>query len=288
MSSMFSEFRKIKNCSIFYVLSKVKGVAIIVTKVIEMTDVSWIRQKKTILSHIDWQVEKGEHWAVLGLNGSGKTTLLNMVNGYIWPTTGEVSVLENRFGKTDIRELRKMIGWVSSSLEERINGRQLTQDIIVSGKYASIGLYQEPTEEDFHFAFEIMEKLKCSHLVDRTYETCSNGEKQKILIARSLMASPKLLILDEPSSGLDFIAREELLRTINELAHQEASPTIILVTHHIEEVLPEFSHTLLLRDGTVYDQGRKEEIFTSARLSDFFQKPLNVEWRSDRAWMTLI
>lgn len=253
-----------------------------------MEDVSWIRQRKTILHHINWEVLKGQHWAVLGLNGSGKTTLLNMVNGYIWPTTGEVSVLGQKFGKTDIRELRKIIGWVSSSLEERMNGRLLVQDIIVSGKFASIGLYDEPTEDDFAFVYRLMEKLRLSHLIDQTYETCSNGEKQKILIARGLMASPKLLILDEPSNGLDFIAREELMSTINELAQQEDAPTIILVTHHIEEVLPEFSHTLLLRDGTVYDQGKKEDIFTSACLSDFFQKPVSVEWRSGRAWMTLI
>src|SRR5690625_4023021 len=157
--------------------------------VIEMKGVSWRRQQKTILHNIDWQVFKGQHWAVLGLNGSGKTTLLNMVNGYIWPTTGEVSVLGQKFGKTDIRELRKLIGWVSSSLEVRINGRQLVQDIIVSGKYASIGLYDEPAKEDFDFAYLLMEKLRIDHLFDRTYETCSNGEKQKVLIARSLMAT---------------------------------------------------------------------------------------------------
>src|SRR5699024_7534031 len=149
------------------------------TSVIAMKNVSWRRQRKTILSNIDWQVLKGQHWAVLGLNGSGKTTLLNMVNGYIWPTTGEVSVLGKKFGKTDLRKLRKKIGWVSSSLEERINGRQLIQDIIVSGKYASIGLYEEPTKADFDDAYTLMEKLRIHHLFDRTYETCSNGEKQK-------------------------------------------------------------------------------------------------------------
>src|SRR5690625_4414542 len=116
-----------------------------------MKNVSWVREKKTILSDINWQVLKGENWAVLGLNGSGKTTLLNMVNGYIWPTTGQVSVLEKQFGKTDLRELRKKIGWVSSALEVRMNTSERVQDIIVSGKYASIGLYEEPTEADFAF-----------------------------------------------------------------------------------------------------------------------------------------
>lgn len=256
-------------------------------KVIDMQNVSWRRQKKEILSNINWQVKRGEHWAVLGLNGSGKTTLLNMVNGYIWPTTGQVTVLDQPFGKTDLRELRKSIGWVSSSLQERMNGRQLVQDIVVSGKYASIGLYEEPSEEDFDMAFQIMERLNGTHLIDRTYETCSSGEKQRILIARGLMANPDLLILDEPSSGLDFISREELMATINELAHQENAPTIILVTHHIEEVLPAFSHTLLLRKGHVFDQGKREDVFRSSRMSDFFEKNVQVDWRSERAWMTL-
>lgn len=257
-------------------------------KVIEFQDVSWRRQKKEILTDINWQIEKGQHWAVFGLNGSGKTTLLNMVNGYIWPTAGKVTVLDQPFGKTDIRELRKSIGWVSSSLQERINGRQLAQDIVVSGKYASIGLYEEPNKEDFKKAIEIMERLNGKHLIDRTYETCSSGEKQRILIARGLMASPKLLILDEPSSGLDFIAREELMKAINELAAQESAPTIILVTHHIEEVLPEFSHALLLQKGHIFAQGKREDILNSESLSKFFEKPVKVEWANDRAWMSLL
>src|SRR5699024_2752092 len=142
-------------------------------KVIEMQDVSWRRQRKPILENINWEVEQGQHWSVLGLNGSGKTTLLNMVNGYIWPTTGRVSVLGNPFGKTNIVELRKSIGWVSSSLQERISGNQVTERIVVSGKFASIGLYDEPTEADFAKAIEIMNEMDCGHLVSRTYATCS-------------------------------------------------------------------------------------------------------------------
>src|SRR5690625_5132143 len=127
--------------------------------VIKMNGVSWRRQRKEILTDINWEVTKGQHWAVIGLNGSGKTTLLNMVNGYIWPTTGEVTVLGQRFAKTDIRELRKSIGWVSSSVQERINGRQRAGDIVVSGKYASIRLFEEPTEEDFQQALQLMDRL---------------------------------------------------------------------------------------------------------------------------------
>lgn len=255
--------------------------------VIQMKDVSWVRNRKTILYDIDWTVRPGEHWAVLGLNGSGKTTLLNMVNGYIWPTTGKVGVLGEQFGRTDLRELRKRIGWVSSSLEMRVNGKEQVENIIVSGKYASIGLYEDPTEGDFDKVHEIMERLNILHTYNRPYETCSNGEKQKVLIGRALMAEPELLILDEPSNGLDFLAREEFLETLETLAESPKAPTLIFVTHHIEEVLPIFSHTLLLRKGTVYSRGETKEIFTNERLSDFFERQVAIDWRKNRAWMSL-
>lgn len=257
------------------------------TKVIDIQNVSWKRQKETILSDLNWEVSKGEHWAVLGLNGSGKTTLLNMVNGYVWPTSGSVSVLEQAFGKTDIRELRKSIGWVSSSLQEKIKGTEYTEDVVVSGKYASIGLYENPTEADFQKAYQIMEQVGCSHLAGRTYQICSQGEKQKVLIARGLMGSPALLILDEPTNGLDFISREELMSTITQLAKQEDAPTIIFVTHHIEEVLPIFSHTLLLREGTDFGSGERQEVLTSECLSRFFNTPIKIEWHKARPWMAL-
>ncbi|PAV29693.1 molybdenum ABC transporter ATP-binding protein [Virgibacillus profundi] len=255
---------------------------------INIEDVSWKRQTKTILSHVNWKVKTGQHWAVLGLNGSGKTTLLNIINGYIWPTTGDVRVLGKQFGKTDLRELRKSIGWVSSSLQERIKETELAENIVVSGKYASIGLYESPSEADYQKASEIMQQLGCSNLAGRTYQTCSQGERQKILIARGLMSSPELLILDEPCSGLDFIAREDLLSAITELANKENTPTIIFVTHHIEEILPIFSHTLLLRDGKVFDKGDNEQVLTGDRLSHFFSKPVQIKWHKDRPWMTLL
>lgn len=255
--------------------------------IITMQDVSWRRDRKTILHDINWEVSGGQHWAILGLNGSGKTTLLNMLNGYIWPTTGKVSILGQQFGKTDIRELRKSIGWVSSSLEARIRSMQRTQDMVVSGKYASIGLYEDPTKADDEKATQLMKDLGCIHLLDRTYETCSQGEKQKILIARALMAEPRLLILDEPTNGLDFIAREDLLSTVQQLATQENGPTILFVTHHIEEILPVFSHTLLLRAGTIFAEGEREDVLSSIRLTDFFAKNVDVDWQDNRAWMTL-
>lgn len=257
------------------------------TKVIKMQDVSLQKQNKTILSGVNWDVSKGEHWAVLGLNGSGKTMLLNIINGYIWPTVGKVSVLNQPFGKTDIRELRKSIGWVSSSLQERIKGTECTLDIVLSGKYASIGLYNNPSEKDYQKAHRMLKQVGCSHLAERTYQECSQGEKQNILIARGLMGSPELLILDEPTNGLDFISREKLLSRINKLAIQKDAPTIIYVTHHIEEILPVFSHTLLLQQGTVFDEGERDNVLTSTNLSRFFDTPVSIEWNDERAWITL-
>ncbi len=257
-------------------------------KIIDIQNVSWRRQGKEILHDMSWCVQEGEHWAVLGLNGAGKTTLLNMVNGYIWPTTGTVSVLGNQFGKTDIHEMRKSIGWVSSSLGERVNGRHLAEDIVVSGKFAAVGLvFADPTEDDFVRARGLMASLGAEYLVGHPYEKCSHGEKQRILIARGLMANPRLLILDEPTNGLDFVAREELLVAIENLAKQDDAPTIIFVTHHIEEVLPTFSHTLLLKDGTVFTQGKRHDVLTSNHLTNLYGKNIHVEWRNGRAWMSL-
>ncbi len=252
-----------------------------------MQDVSWKKDGKTILSNVKWKVNKGEHWALLGLNGSGKTTLLNIINGYIWPSTGTISVLGQTFGKTDLRELRKSIGWVSTSLQERLNERALTEDIVVSGKFASIGLYEVAKPSDFEQAYQIMEQIGCSHLIGRTYQTCSQGEKQKLLIARGLMTDPKLLILDEPTSGLDFLSREDLLTSIQKLATKQEAPTILYVTHHIEEVLPIFNQTLLLREGSIFEQGRTEDLLTTDMLTDFFQTPIEVEWKNKRAWMSV-
>lgn len=257
-------------------------------KVIDISRMFWRRQGKEILRNMNWQVNDGEHWAVLGLNGAGKTTLLNMVNGYIWPTEGEVTVLGKKFGTVDIRELRKMIGWVSSSLGERVNGRHTVKDIIVSGKFAAVGLdFEDPSETDFQKADGLMSQLGIEYLSDKLYEVCSNGEKQKTLIARALMANPKLLILDEATSGLDFVAREELLETIESLALETAAPTIIFVTHHIEEVLPVFSHTLLLKDGTVFAQGERRQVLSNENMSKLYQRKITVNWRQDRPWMTL-
>lgn len=255
--------------------------------VIEIKNVSFRRGTLELLREVNWTIRQGEHWALLGLNGSGKTTLLNIITGYQWPSSGKISVLGHPFGEIDLRELRQSIGWVSSSLQEKLYAGDKAQSVVISGKFATIGLYDKPTDEDYERARAHMEALSCLHLWDREYRTCSQGEKQKLLIARALMSQPALLILDEPCNGLDLFSREKLLQSIQELARREDSPTLIYVTHHTEEIVPMFSHTLLLRSGEVFEAGRTKELLSTERLSSFFQHPVYVHWNRGRAWTQL-
>ncbi|GMK38536.1 ABC transporter ATP-binding protein [Paenibacillus sp. CCS19] len=255
--------------------------------IIEIEHATYRREGLTLLKDVSWQVAPGEHWALLGLNGSGKTTLLNLINGYFWPSEGKVSVLGHRFGEIDLRELRKEIGWVSTSLQEKLYASDRVQNIVLSGKYATIGLYDRVEEEDVELARSLIAKLGCSHLWDREYRTCSQGEKQKLLIARALMAKPRILILDEPCNGLDLFSRERLLESIKELTESPDAPTIIFVTHHTEEILPVFTHTLLIRQGEIVRSGRNEDVLTSDVLSGFYDSPVVVETHGDRVYVRI-
>lgn len=250
--------------------------------VAKLEGVSYVRNGKALLKDVNWEIQRGEHWVVLGLNGSGKTTLLKILSASLLPTKGEVTVLGERFGSYPLGELRKSIGWVSSSLHQQLHAYEYAENIILSGKYASIGLYDEPDQEDIDYALALMEELAITHLLHQPYEVLSQGERQKVLIARSLMARPQLLILDEPCSGLDVFAREQLLQTIERLGSKQDGPTLIYVTHHIEEIVPVFAHSLLLRDGEQYAAGRTDELLTEATLSRFFGLPVDVNHRHER------
>lgn len=253
--------------------------------VIDLQEVVWKRDANVLLKDVSWKVRKKENWALLGLNGSGKTTLLNMINGYIWPSQGTISVLGHQFGEVDLRELRQWIGWVSSSLQEKLYGTDKTQSVVISGKYATIGLYERIADEELSQAELLMQMLGCGHLWNREFRTCSQGEKQKILIARALMANPQILILDEPTNGLDLFSRERLLESIQEMSKLESTPTLIYVTHHTEEILPAFTHTLLLRRGEVFQSGLTEDIMQTNILSEFFESPVVVEKHDQRVYV---
>lgn len=253
---------------------------------IELSKVSWIKDGNYILKDIDWLVQDDQHWAIVGLNGSGKTTLLNLLNGYIWPSTGEIRVFGQRFGSIDLRELRKLIGWVSSSLQERMYLDEPAENVVVSGKFASIGLYEKPEKHDLEQARILLEQLGCASFIRRPIGTLSQGEKQRVLIARALINCPRLLILDEPCTGLDLFAREQLLNTVDNIAREKDGPTLLFVTHHIEEILPVFTHTLLLRRGEVFAAGKSKDVITADTLSQFFESPVEVRWQEGRAWVS--
>lgn len=255
---------------------------------IDMRQVHLKRDGKTIIDEVNWEVETGQHWAILGMNGAGKTTLLNLVCGYLYPTKGTIKVFDKEFGRYPLNEIRKDIGWVSFSLSERMKHHTLDTglEMILSGKFASIGLYENPNHDDIDEALAIMDQLDIERLKNQSFESMSQGEKQRVLIGRALMASPKLLILDEPCSGLDFLSKEQLLTTVGEMAKQQKT-TILYVTHQIDEILPIFTHTLLLKEGRTVSQGPTGEQITSEKLSDFCQTPVEVNKRNGRYFLEL-
>ncbi|MDN4493419.1 ABC transporter ATP-binding protein [Ureibacillus aquaedulcis] len=254
---------------------------------INLCEVTVTKNKKNILSNINWQVKKGEHWSILGLNGSGKTTLLNVINGYIHPTIGQAEILGESLGKTYIPDLRKQIGLISTSIQQQIQNFESVLSIVLSGKFASIGLWEAVEKEDVEAAQNYMKILNCTHLQEREYGTLSQGERQRVLIARALMANPKILILDEPCNGLDIITREELLKIIDDLSKTRDCPTLIYVTHHVEEILPCFTHSLLLRNGEVFKKGGSSELLTEENLSNFYGRAVSVQREQNRTWVAL-
>lgn len=247
--------------------------------VLQLNNVSLVRDGNKILNNINWEINQGEHWALLGLNGAGKTALLNMLCAYYFPTKGQVNVLGKQFGKDVLgEELRTKIGLVSSLLKERIYASDSAYQVVLSGAFASIGLYETPTDEMREKAQYLLKEMGCFEYANRSFRLLSQGERQRVMIARALMADPELLILDEPTNGLDFLARERLLEAIERLALGTGGPSIVFVTHHVEEILPCFTHTLLLKEGQVFAKGRTKQIINEGVLTDFFDLDIDVEW----------
>jgi len=238
--------------------------------VVELEGVSFCRKERTILSDISWRIETGRHWALLGANGSGKTTLLKILTGYEWPTFGSVRVLGERFGLCDIGRLRKLIGWVSSAMTQRLPMQDRAMEVVASGLDASIGLYRHITDEEYNKSLLVLKQLQVESVARQHCGTLSQGEMQKVLIARALVCQPKLLILDEPCIGLDPAARQRFLTDLAGLAKSDQAPTMILVTHHIEEIDPWIENVLLLKDGKVQSQGSPDGIITSEQMSTLF------------------
>jgi len=235
-----------------------------------------------ILDHLSWRVRKGEHWVILGANGSGKTSLLSALAAYLTPSDGVIEVLGERFGESDWRELRKSIGMVSSSVRQRMSDDEVALESVVSGKYAMIDYWGRVTPADRSRAMRILKQIECAHLAKRDWRVLSQGERQRVLIGRAQMASPRLLILDEPCGGLDPVAREYFLRFVERFGRQRNAPALVLVTHHVEEIMPVFSHVLLLKNGRVLAAGKKEDVLSSRNLGEAFGEKMKLSENGNR------
>ena len=253
------------------------------SSVLDFADVSVRRGESILLDKVNWSVSEDERWVILGPNGAGKTTLLQLAAAQIHPTSGVAAVLGEELGSVDVFELRPRIGFTSAAVAERIPRHELVRDAVVSASYGVVGRWRESYDDlDHDRAGSLLVEVGVMHLVDRTFGTLSEGERKRVQIARALMADPELLLLDEPAAGLDLGGREDLVRRLAELAADPDAPAMVLVTHHVEEIPPGFSHALLLRDGGVVAAGLLTETVTSENLSKAFDLALRVDYADGR------
>jgi iron complex transport system ATP-binding protein len=250
--------------------------------ILEVSGLSIRRGATRILRELDWRVERGQHWAILGANGSGKTSLLSALAGYFMPTDGDIRVLGHRYGESDWRELRKHIGLVSSSIRQLMADDEPALETVVSGRQAMIDYWGRVSRADRARGLRLLRQIECAHLAERPWLVLSQGERQRVLIGRALMASPRLLILDEPCAGLDPAAREHFLQFLQRLGRSKSAPTLVLVTHHVEEIMPVFSHVLILKAGRVLAAGRKAAMLDAARLSAAFGARIRLRKKAGR------
>ncbi|HLX69731.1 MAG TPA: ATP-binding cassette domain-containing protein [Verrucomicrobiae bacterium] len=255
--------------------------------VLEVSGLRIQRGRTVILDTISWRAERGQHWVILGANGSGKTSLLSGLTGYLMPTAGKISVLGESYGRSDWRELRKKIGLVSSSVRQMMHDDEPALETIISGKYAMIDFWGKAGAGDRAQARKILNWIECAHLAERPWLVLSQGERQRILIGRALMAKPRLLILDEPCAGLDPAAREHFLQFLQRIGRRKDAPMLVLVTHHVEEIMPVFSHVLLLKNGRALAAGRKSEMLSGKLLSEAFGEKAKLKREKNRYVLTI-
>ena len=257
--------------------------------IVTLAGVRLLRAGKTILDGIDWRVRLGERWVVLGPNGSGKTSLCQIVSLYLHPSAGSVSVLGGELGRVEIRALRLRIGVTSAALAAMMQPRLTAEQIVIAGKHAALAHWWHAYDEtDWMQARRSLERVGCLDHSGQRFGTLSSGERQRVLLARALMADVELLVLDEPAAGLDLTGREHLIQTLARLARDQTAPALIVATHHVDEIPPGFTHALLLASGRIAAAGPIEQMLTSERLSSCFRVALEVEHRHGRwrAWST--
>lgn len=256
-------------------------------EILSFENISFTRNNNKILDSINWKISCKENWALIGLNGSGKSTLLNMIPAYSFPTSGKLKVFGHEFGNYVWEKIRKQVGFVGFTLSDFSNifNVQTIEDIIISGKFSSIGIYEKITNKDKILAKNLVEDFGISHLINKNYKNLSQGEKMKVLLARAFMNNPKLLIFDEPCTGLDLKARENLLKILRKTAVNKATP-FIYVTHQLNEIIPEISHVAILGDkGKFIALGKKEEVLTEKNLSTLYGVETKLIWEQGRPWV---
>lgn len=240
-------------------------------------------EERVILNGVNLEVQKGEHWVILGRNGSGKTTILEMVTGYQFPSSGTVDVLGHRYGRVDIREVRKKIGYISQAVIEKLSLSDPVWEVVATGEYAYLRFYQEIDPNVIEKARRMLADMGIGHLADQPFGTLSQGERKKATLARALMADPELLIMDEPCAGLDLYEREKLLADLERLGGR--AQAVLYVTHHIEEIIPLFTHVALVHDGKIIAAGPKRNVLTREVLGGAYDLPIEVDWVHDRPWI---
>ncbi len=254
-------------------------------EVLRLRGVGVRRDDTMMLADVDWVVHEDERWVIVGPNGAGKTTLLQVAAGLILPTEGLVEVLGEPVGHADLDELRSRVGIASAAVADQVPRGEKVIDLVLTASYGLLGRGGEDYDSfDVIRAVELLDAFGCAHLIRRRFGTLSEGERKRVQIARSLMADPELLLLDEPAAGLDLGGREDVLGRIAAFAHDPRSPVLVLVTHHVEEVPDGFTHAMLMRRGMVLAAGRVGEVFTEKNLSRCFGVPLIVERLATR-WM---
>ncbi len=256
-------------------------------EVLRLRGVGVRHERSMLLRDVDWTVHSDESWVLIGPNGAGKTTLLQIAGAQLVPTEGTVEILgepvDEEVADDDLTDLRTRIGLASAAVADLVPGAEKVIDLVLTASYGILGRNNEDYDSfDVTRAVELLDALGCAHLIRRKFATLSEGERKRVQIARALMPDPELLLLDEPAAGLDLGGREDLLRRISALARDPRAPTIILVTHHVEEVPEDFTHAMLLRKGAVLAAGPLPEVFTERNLSRCFGVPLLVERRAAR------
>jgi iron complex transport system ATP-binding protein len=247
-------------------------------QLIHFRDVSLRRNGNVLVGPVSWSVELDERWVIIGSNGAGKTSLLRIAAALEHPSSGVAYVLGERLGRVDMSELRSRVGLSSSALAQRVPAREVVRDLVVSAGYAVLGRWRERYQDvDYNRAIDMLESLGAEHLADRTYGTLSEGERKRVLIARALMTDPELLLLDEPAAGLDLGGREELVSRLADLATDPDAPAMVLVTHHVEEIPPGFSHCMLLSEGRMVASGLLTDVLTGENLSAAYGQSIAVD-----------